>query len=62
MEESQGIKLISFGDEYSSQQQNKFFHSLCLNNGITVKFGLVKQIHQKFRIRDRPATHEVSKQ
>lgn len=60
--ESQGIKLVSFGDEHSSQQQNKFFHSLCLENGIIVKFGLVKQIHQKFIIRVGPSTHEVSKQ
>lgn len=61
--ESQGFKLVSFGDEYSSQEQNKYFHTLCLKNGITVKFTLVKQIHQKFRIRDDPAaTHIVSKQ
>ena len=60
--ESQGIKLVSFGDEHLSQQQNQYFHSLCLKNGITVKFGLVKQIHQKFMIRVGASTHEVSKQ
>lgn len=60
--ENQGIKLVSFGDEHSSQEQNKYFHSLALEDGITVKFELVKQIHRKFRIRNEQATHEVSKQ
>ena len=62
MEQNQGIKLVSFGDEHSSQQENKHFHPLCLEGGISVKFELVKQIHQKFRIRNHQATHEVSKQ
>lgn len=62
MERTQGIKLASFGDEHSSQQQNKFFHPLCLKDGITVKFELVKQMHRKFRIRYEQPTHEVSKQ
>lgn len=62
MEESQGIKLVSFGDEHSSQQQNQYFHNICLKDGITMKFELVKELHRKFRIRDAQVTHEVSKQ
>lgn len=59
MEQNQGIKLVSSGDEHSSQQENKHFHHLCLEGGITVKFELVKQIHRKFRIRNHQAIHEV---
>ena len=62
MEQNQGIKLVSFGDEHSSQQENKHFHCLNLDkDGITVKFELVKQIHRKFRIRSHQAMHKVSK-
>lgn len=63
MEEQQGIKLhaVSFGDEYLTQQHSQHFHTLCLEDNITVEFQLFKQTHLKFRIRDAQVTHIVSK-
>lgn len=62
MEQLYGIKLhvVAFGDEYSTQQENQHFHSLCLEDSVTLSFELLKQVQQKFRIRDAQVTHKVS--
>ena len=59
--EEHGLKLVSFGEEHLSQQENQHLHQICLENGVTVKFELVKQIHRKFRIRNAQTTYKVSK-
>lgn len=51
MEQQQGIKLytVPFGDEFSTQQYNKYFHTICLEGNVTIEFQL---LHRKFRIRN----------
>lgn len=62
MEQQQEIRLqlVSFGDEYSSQQQHQHFHTLCLEEGIKVKFELLKQVQRRFRIREEQETFQVT--
>lgn len=62
MEERLGFKLVSFGDEQFFQRDNQYFHHICLEDGVTLKFELIQQIHRKFRIRDAQAVQKVSKQ
>lgn len=52
MQDQQGIRIVCIGDEYLSQVESGYFHTVFIDTDIhsTITFQLVKEI--KFRIRD----------
>lgn len=59
MEDQQGIKIVSMGEEYLSQAESGYFHTVFIDTDIhsTITFQLVKEI--KFRIRDAQTADKV---
>lgn len=53
------IQVVPFGNEYSPQQENRYFHLLNLENEITITFELWREAQRSFRLQEEQRPFQV---